>query len=84
MAEIVRKLHAAGEAGLDFESLFSLPCPRYDIVITFLALLELLRMGRVRVEQAGLYLSIRLFSIEMGVSLVPSESGEAKEVAPVL
>ena len=30
------------------------PCPRYDIVITFLALLELLRFGRLRCEQAAL------------------------------
>lgn len=63
MAEIARKLHVSGEAGLEFESLFSLPCPRYDIVITFLALLELLRMGRVRAQQEGLYESIRLFAI---------------------
>ena len=33
-------------SGIEFEKLFALPCPRYDIVITFLALLELLRIGR--------------------------------------
>lgn len=54
MAEIVRKLTAAGPSGMDFEGLFALPCPRYDIVLTFLALLELLRMQRVRADQARL------------------------------
>lgn len=51
MAEVVRRVNAAGETGLDFETLFELPCPRYDIVLTFLALLELIRLGRVRAEQ---------------------------------
>jgi segregation and condensation protein A len=54
MAEIVRKLTAAGPEGMEFEALFVLPCPRYDIVLTFLALLELLRMQRVRAEQTKL------------------------------
>lgn len=51
MAEIVRKLTTAGPEGMEFEALFFLPCPRYDIVLTFLALLELLRLQRVRAEQ---------------------------------
>ncbi|HZT41940.1 MAG TPA: segregation/condensation protein A [Chthonomonadaceae bacterium] len=50
MAEIARKI-AANPEGLAFETLFTLPCPRYDIVLTFLALLELLRSGRVRAQQ---------------------------------
>lgn len=54
MAEIVRKLTTAGPEGMGFEALFVLPCPRYDIVLTFLALLELLRMQRVRAGQAKL------------------------------
>jgi chromatin segregation and condensation protein Rec8/ScpA/Scc1 (kleisin family) len=58
MAEIVRKLTAAGPEGMGFETLFLLPCPRYDIVLTFLALLELLRMQRVRAEQAKLLATI--------------------------
>jgi segregation and condensation protein A len=51
MAEIVRKLTSAGPEGMGFEALFVLPCPRYDIVLTFLALLELLRMQRVAADQ---------------------------------
>ena len=61
MAEMVRAIQRAGEEGIDFEALFELPCPRYDIVLAFLALLELLRHGRVRVEQAGVHAPIRLY-----------------------
>jgi len=63
MAEVVRRAFAAGTGGIEFESLFSMPCPRYDIVITFLALLELLRIGRVRAEQTGPLAPIRLFAV---------------------
>lgn len=51
MAEIARKIAASHPDGLPFESLFDLPCPRYDIVLTFLALLELLRWGKARAQQ---------------------------------
>jgi len=64
MAEVARRAELAGEAGLDFEELFRLPCPRYDIVITFLALLELLRLARVRVEQFEPLQSIRLYNYQ--------------------
>jgi segregation and condensation protein A len=63
MAEILRKVNAAGSDGLPFESLFALPCPRYDIVLTFLAMLELLRILRVRAVQKGLYGGILLYTV---------------------
>jgi len=50
MAEVLRKVRA-NPAGVVFETLFSEPWQRYEIVLTFLALLELLRMGRVRAQQ---------------------------------
>lgn len=59
MVELARKI-AAHPEGLPFDALFDLPCPRYDIVLAFLALLELLRFGRVRVEQKGMYAVIWL------------------------
>ena len=62
MAEVARKAEAAGDAGIDFASLFLLPCPRYEIVITFLAMLELLRLARIRVEQESTLTPIRLFA----------------------
>jgi segregation and condensation protein A len=71
MAEIVRRLTTAGPEGMGFEALFVLPCPRYDIVLTFLALLELLRMQRVRAEQKRLLEPIT-------VTLIP----EIQEGAP--
>jgi chromatin segregation and condensation protein Rec8/ScpA/Scc1 (kleisin family) len=54
MAEILRKLHRAGEEGMPFDALFDLPCPRYDIVLAFLALLELLRLNRATAKQKEL------------------------------
>lgn len=63
MAEVLRKVRARAE-GLDFEGLFELPCYRYDIVLTFLALLELLRQGRLRAEQRIPLSEIKLFSVE--------------------
>jgi segregation and condensation protein A len=64
MAEVARRTTAAGAQGLPFDSLFELPCPRYDLVITFLALLELLRARRVRADQAGPLEPITLYAIE--------------------
>lgn len=64
MAEIARRLKACYPDGLAFPALFELPCPRYDVVLTFLALLELLRIGRARAIQEGLYDDIHLFAIQ--------------------
>jgi segregation and condensation protein A len=52
MIEIAARIRAAGPDGMAFDSLFELPCPLYDIVLAFLALLELLKMGRIDVRQA--------------------------------
>ncbi len=70
MAEILRKVNAAGTAGLPFESLFEIPCPRYDIVLTFLAMLELLRILRVRATQRGLYGGILLYAVPAAEAVV--------------
>jgi len=66
MAELVRKVRPHPE-GLGFTRLFELPCYRYEIVLTFLALLELLRLGRVSATQKG---------VEEEIVIVPLE-GEA-------
>jgi segregation and condensation protein A len=63
MAEIARKIERAGGEGIAFDALFELPCPRYDIVLTFLALLELLRHGRIRCEQETLHATLWLYAI---------------------
>ena len=62
MAEVLRKVRST-EEGVQFVGLFDLPCFRYEIVLTFLALLELLRMGRVRAEQQSPLSEIILFPI---------------------
>jgi segregation and condensation protein A len=63
MAEVVRKVrpHAGG---LGFTNLFELPCYRYEIVLTFLALLELLRLGRVKATQKSVEEDIIIVSLE--------------------
>ncbi|SRR5579884_50096 len=63
MVEIARKIAAAHPNGLAFEALFELPCPRYGIVLAFLALLELVRLGRVRAEQRHPFETIRLVPV---------------------
>jgi segregation and condensation protein A len=62
MAEVLRKVRST-EEGVQFVGLFDLPCFRYEIVLTFLAVLELLRMGRVRAEQKSALAEIILFPI---------------------
>jgi chromatin segregation and condensation protein Rec8/ScpA/Scc1 (kleisin family) len=61
MAEVAHLLAHSGAEGLAFDSLFTLPCARYDIVITFLAVLELLRSGRALARQAAVMATIYLF-----------------------
>ena len=68
MAELARRLEAALPDGILFEHLFTLPCPRYDIVLTFLGILELLRMGRARCEQEGTHAPIWLYGVPQEVT----------------
>lgn len=63
MAETLRKIRAHPE-GILFEALFERPCFRYEIVLIFLALLELLRQGRVRFEQQAPLGDILLYPLE--------------------
>ena len=69
MIELARRIERAGAEGILFDDLFELPCPRYDIVLAFLALLELLRHGRIRCEQKAMHASIWLFFITEGAAL---------------
>jgi chromatin segregation and condensation protein Rec8/ScpA/Scc1 (kleisin family) len=63
MAEILRKVNSAGAAGAAFENLFTLPCPRHEIVLAFLAILELLRLARIRIKQAGVFGVITIYGL---------------------
>lgn len=64
MAELLRKLEAARPASIPFEFLFVLDGTRYDVVLTFLALLELIRIRRIRVEQADIFGPLEVFAGE--------------------
>ncbi len=56
MAEVLHRIEASMHTGgARFSDLFELPCMRYDIVITFLAMLELLRLQRIEVQQDLLF-----------------------------
>jgi segregation and condensation protein A len=50
MAEVLRRVRRRRE-GIGFSSLFEPPCDLYEIVLTFLAVLELLRLGRIDAVQ---------------------------------
>ncbi len=51
MASLWRTVQAAGTQGLTLEDCFERPLVRFEIVMTFLALLELLRQGRIQATQ---------------------------------
>ena len=55
MAELLSRLAHAGERGLRFQELFTPPWWRLEVVVTFLALLELVKLGRARVRQRQLF-----------------------------
>ncbi len=64
MAEVLRRLKARPE-GIGFGGLFEFPCYRYDIVLTFLAMLELLRLGRIRATQKRMEEDILITLVEL-------------------
>lgn len=54
MAALWRKVSTAGSAGLALDDCFERPLVRLEIVMTFLALLELLRQGRLQAAQSAM------------------------------
>ena len=67
MAALWRQVETAGADGVAFEECFARPLVRADIVMTFLALLELLRQGRLGAEQREMLGEIWLFVIGAGL-----------------
>lgn len=53
MAEVLRITELAGAAGLTFDDLADGSVSRLDIVLAFLSLLELMRLGRIEASQAA-------------------------------
>jgi len=72
-------LAAVGEGqSLEFLDLFETLETKVDMILTFLALLELIRLKRVRVYQRGLFGPIRVFrpfGPEGGLAPAPPENG---------
>lgn len=73
MAFILRTLEAT-PAGVVFEALFRPEDPKLVVIVTFLAVLELVRQRRIRVEQPRPFLPIRLHLVESR-SAPPPEAG---------
>lgn len=59
IVEVWRRIQAADE-GLSFEQLFESPFTRWEILLTFLAVLELIRQGRIEARQEHLFGEITL------------------------
>ena len=71
MAALRRKVDAAGEGGLNLDECFPRPLVRLEIVMTFLALLELLRQGRLHASQDEHWGEIRLVAVPLGEEPLP-------------
>jgi segregation and condensation protein A len=61
MVEVWRRIHTAAE-GLRFEQLLDAPFTRWEVLLTFLAVLELMRQGRVEARQEELFGEITLWA----------------------
>ncbi len=77
MAAIAARLKWSEEDGLRFEDLFEEDVTRLELVVTFLALLELIRLRRLRVAQAQLFGEIRVYQYRAGAA-ESSASDQAK------
>jgi len=66
MREVWQAVSAAGDRGVPFTKLFSRDGSRVEIVATFLAILELLRLGRIRVHQDRPLAEILVFAWQHG------------------
>lgn len=63
MRGLLGRVQQAGADGLFFEEAFTQPLVRLEIVMTFLALLELLRQGKLIVKQNRTLAPIQIFSV---------------------
>jgi len=61
MSEIWRRIRSSAD-GVGFRDLFAGPRTRLEVVMTFVALLELLRLGKIRVKQRQALGEIRIWA----------------------
>lgn len=71
MTEIRRRLFFL-KGSIFFKELFKTQATRVEIIVTFLALLELIKLKKIRVMQKGIFDDIRIFSRVEG----PDDEGE--------
>ncbi len=72
MAALWRTVQAAGPQGLVLEDCFERPLVRFEIVMTFLALLELLRQGRIQAAQDQTLAEIWVTALEPSAPHAPT------------
>jgi segregation and condensation protein A len=58
---LLRAIPADATQAIDFEELFASAASREEVVVTFLALLELMRLRELRVQQSEPFASIQIF-----------------------
>lgn len=71
IVEVWRRIQSAGE-GLRFEDLLDAPFTKWDVLLTFLAVLELMRQGRVEARQEALFGEITLWARREGADGYPA------------
>lgn len=71
IVEVWRRIQSAGE-GLRFEALLDAPFTKWDVLLTFLAVLELMRQGRVEARQEALFGEITLWARREGADGHPA------------
>jgi len=71
MIEVWRRVQAA-EDGVRFEDLLDVPLTKWDVLLTFLAVLELMRQARVEARQETLFGEITLWARREGTDGYPA------------
>jgi segregation and condensation protein A len=69
---LLRRVKDAGDDGIDFVDAFSVERLRIDIIMTFLAMLELLRQGKIAARQTKTLGPIRLYWVQVAASAIGS------------
>jgi len=65
LEQLYQAVKLAGERGISFEELFSVAKNRQELIIGFLALLELARQGVVRTSQSKRYSNIYIYAADL-------------------
>ncbi len=81
MAAVAARLRWSKEEGIRFEELFAEEVTRLELIVTFLALLELIRLRRVRVAQEAMFGEIRVYAAAQTQASPEDESAEGEAAA---